>query len=454
VTSLNHAFAPRLEKLGLRVPEILLPGPEVDLRRWAVVACDQYTSDPEYWNAVDALVGAEPSSLRLILPEIYLGAADVPERIRRIHAAMNDYLDRRVLSPRGECFVYARRATEHSGLREGLVVALDLERYDFSLGSRSLVRATEATVVDRIPPRLAVRRGAALELPHIMVLVQDPEHGIMESWSERREELERLYEVELMQRGGRLEGYRIDAPDHVDRILSGLERLDERARREQGTDQPLLWAMGDGNHSLATAKANWEQVKQALPGPSQAATAQEPDHPARFALVEIVNIHSPGLQFEPIHRALFTSRRDEIGRLLRASAALESLEPISERDLERLLAGPDGQDKSGYFDGASFFAARWKPGAGLPPAVVDGLFRELLQSDPQAKIDFIHGWDDTKKLAAEGAGVFFLPVIGRDRLFGYVQDNGPLPRKSFSMGEAEEKRYYLEARRITRPGAA
>jgi hypothetical protein len=344
--------------------------------------------------------------------------------------------------------VHVRRTT-HSGVREGLVVALDLERYDYSSASKSLVRATEATIVDRIPPRLAVRRGAPLELPHIMVLVDDPEHRLIERWSNRREELPLLYDVELMQRGGHVEGRRIDSPAHLAEILDVLEDLEARARQTQDTSDPLLWAMGDGNHSLATAKASWEEVKASLRNAGQS-DAEIATHPARHALVEIVNVHSPGLRFEPIHRAFFTARRADIAGLLRDAPSVASVTPISERDLEALLAGPEGQNKTGYFDGDAFLALSFKSGAGIPPGLVDGLFDDLARRDPAAKIDFIHGWSDTKKLAAEGAGVFFLPVLARDRLFAHVQANGPLPRKSFSMGDAEEKRYYLEGRRITR----
>lgn len=449
VTSLNDTFAPRLERLGLRIPGIFLPAPDVDLRLWAVVACDQYTSDRAYWSAVEAEIGLAPSALSLILPEILLGQPDVPERVVRIHAAMHHYLEHRVVVPRGECCVYVRRSTAHSGLREGLVVAIDLDRYDYSPGSKSLVRATEATIVDRIPPRLAVRRGAPLELPHIMVLVDDPEHRLIESWSDIRSELPLLYDTGLMQNGGHVEGRRIDSPEHLGEILGILEDLEARARRSQGTDQPLFWAMGDGNHSLATAKANWEEVRVSLraAGESESSIAA---HPARHALVEIVNIHSPGLRFEPIHRAFFSARRTELPGLLRQSSSVASVAPISEGDLQALLAGPDGQDKAGTFDGQSFQVATFEPAAGIPPGLVDRVFDDLLRLDPAAKIDFIHGWDDTKKLTAEGAGVFFLPVLGRDRLFAHVQANGPLPRKSFSMGDAEEKRFYLEARRITR----
>jgi hypothetical protein len=448
VPSLNETFASRLESLGLRIPEILLPKSGVALNKWAVVACDQYTSDKPYWDTVETTVGTSPSTLRLVLPEIYLGSPDVTERVQKIHGCMSAYLAQGVLESKGECAVYVRRTTARSGVREGLVVAVDLERYDYSRGSKSLIRATEGTIVDRIPPRLAVRRQAPLELPHIMVLVEDPEHQLIEGLGARRAELERLYDVELMQEGGRLEGYRVDAPKDIDALLSLIESFLARAKQQQHSDEPLLWAMGDGNHSLATAKANWEEVKQALK-----AAGRDHDvlcHPARWALVELVNVHSTGLRFEPIHRAVFTSRMTELTETLRHDASVARIEPVTESELKALLVSPEGQDKAGYFDGSAFYVIHWAAGSELPPARVDALFKRFEAKDAAAKIDFIHGWEDVRKHAGHGAGAFFLPVIARDRLFSHVGENGPLPRKAFSMGDAEEKRFYMEARRITR----
>jgi hypothetical protein len=448
VPNLNETFASRLELLGLRIPEILLPNPGVQLSSWAVVACDQYTSDHAYWNAVDAGVGSAPSALRLVLPEIYLGSPDVPERVRQIHSRMSEYLQQGVLVSKGPCAVYVRRTTARSGLREGMVIAVDLERYDYSRGSRSLIRATEGTIVDRIPPRMAVRRPAPLELPHIMVLVEDPEHQLIEGFGARRSELEKLYDVELLQNGGHLEGYRVDKEADIDHLLTRLVSLYEQAKQRQHSDEPLFWAMGDGNHSLATAKANWEEVKQRL---SEAGRANEAfDHPARWALVEIVNVYSTGLRFEPIHRVVFTARVADLSSTLRGDPAVARLEPITEVELKALLAGPRGQDKAGYYDGQAFHVVHWAEAEELPPALVDGIFQRFNKIDPTAKIDFIHGWEDTRKLATTGAGAFFVPVLERDRLFARVGEHGPLPRKAFSMGDAEEKRFYMEARRITR----
>jgi hypothetical protein len=446
--TLNATYAKRLENLGIRVPEIFLPNAKVDLRTWAVVACDQYTSDRAYWKTVERIVGDRPSSLRLTLPEIYLDQPDLRQRVSRIHDAMASYLADGTLESRGECWVFVRRTTEHSGLREGLLMAMDLERYDYARSSKSLIRATEGTIVERIPPRLAVRGTAPLELPHIMILVEDPERSLIEGWSARVRDLDRLYDVELMQGGGRLEGFAIREPEHVREILERLERLLDGTRERQQTDQPLLWAMGDGNHSLATAKASWEAIKKRL-GTEGVPEQEVLLHPARWALAEVVNVHSPGLRFEPIHRAVFT---EDVGKLtgsLRRDETVSGVVACDAAELKQVLAGPEGQDKAGYFDGQDYHLVSWKAGLGLPPGLVDGVFGRHARVDTSARIDFIHGWEDAERIANQGAGCFFLPVLARQRLFSWVDKNGPLPRKAFSMGDAEEKRFYMEARRIT-----
>lgn len=447
--SVNASYANRLQNLGIRVPEMLLPAAEIDLSAWAVVACDQYTSDRKYWETVERIVGERPSTLRLTLPEVFLDQPGLEERIRGIHGAMESYLASGILESRGEAWVYVRRTTAHSGVHEGLLMAMDLERYDYARDSKSLIRATEGTIVERIPPRLAVRAPAPIELPHIMILVEDPERELIEGWSHRVRELEPLYDVELMQSGGRLEGFAIRSAAHVGEILERLEGLLNRTRERQHTDRPLFWAMGDGNHSLATAKASWEAIKKRLLGTGEPESAVL-THPARWALAEVVNVHSPGLRFEPIHRAIFTANVDRLTDTLRRDDTVSVLLPSGAAELKRLLGGPDGQDKAGYYDGKGFCQVVWKAGLGLPPALVDGVFARFARVDPSARIDFIHGWEDTERTAAEGAGCFFLPVLARERLFAYVDENGPLPRKSFSMGDAHEKRYYMEARKITR----
>ena len=448
MATLNETFAARLERLGITLPEILLPKAGTDLSKWAVVACDQYTSDQPYWDKVDQIVGDAPSTVRITLPEIYLEQPGVEGRIEKIHAAMADYQARGILENKGEGLVYLKRTTEHSGTREGIVVAMDLERYDYARDSKSLIRATEGTIVDRIPPRLAVRRAAPLELPHIMILLDDPDHSVVEALATKTAEFDPAYDIDLMQEGGKLQGWRIQKPAQVEAILTKLETLLDKTISVQGSE-PLFWAMGDGNHSLATAKARWEETKKELEARGLWLDAIMA-HPARFALAEIVNIHSPGLFFEPIHRAFFTNRVDALTALVKAEpdAVVSS---TTEAAAKALLVGPEGQDKAVYFDGKNWFTLAYKSSVKkLPTAMVDELFVRFKSQDDSARIDFIHGWDDTKKLVAEGAGVFYTPVIARERLFTWVQENGPLPKKSFSMGHAEEKRYYVEARKIVK----
>lgn len=445
--TLNEANANRLQRLGIHLPEVLLPKAGTDLAKWAVVACDQYTSDHAYWNQVDAIVGSAPSTVRITLPEIYLEQPGVEGRIEKIHAAMADYQARGILENQGECIVYVKRTTEHSGTREGIVVAMDLERYDYSRDSKSLIRATEGTIVDRIPPRLAVRRAAPLELPHIMILIQDESRTVIEGLAAKVSGFDKVYDIQAMQNGGHLEGWKISKPQDVEAILASLEKLLDKTIADQNSQTPLFWAMGDGNHSLATAKARWEETKKELAEKGES-TESIMAHPARFALAEIVNIHSPGLLFEPIHRVVFTDDVPELTETVLSEATAEVAQ-IREEDLQKLLVSPEGQNKAGYFDGKNWYVLSYK-GAKLPTARVDELFGRFQKVRSSARIDFIHGWDDTRKLVAEGGGVFFTPVISRERLFTWVQENGPLPKKSFSMGHAEEKRYYMEARRIVR----
>ncbi|MDR3412890.1 MAG: DUF1015 domain-containing protein [Formivibrio sp.] len=448
--TLNEQFASRLARLGIHIPEALLPKTGVDLAKWSVVACDQYTSDHAYWNKVDSLVGTAPSTLCITLPEIFLEQPGIDDRIGAIHSKMAEYLAQGILENPGEAITYIKRTTAHSGTREGLLFAMDLERYSYARDSKSLIRATEGTIVDRIPPRLAVRRAAPLELPHIMILIADPARELIEGLAGKVADFEPAYDVELMQHGGHLQGWRINKPEQVESIIAGLEKLLDATIAAQNSQEPLFFAMGDGNHSLATAKARWEETKTELAAAGQ---SQEEilAHPARYALAEIVNIHSPGLMFEPIHRVVFTRNVPALAAALKTSSEVAAITPITEADLQALLAGSDGQDKAGFFDGQQYFAIAYKPEVKkLPPALVDELYARHKESEASARVDFIHGWEDNKKLALEGAGCFFLPVIAREALIGWVQENGPLPRKSFSMGDAEEKRYYMEARRITR----
>ena len=403
---------------ALRTARILLPREGIDLTKWAVVACDQFTAQPEYWRRADALVGDAPSALRLILPEAWLGEREA--RIPAIHSAMSDYLAKGVLTEAvANGFVLVERETA-AGVRPGLVAALDLEAYDYNPGSEGLIRATEGTVLERVPPRARIRAGAPVELPHVMMLIDDPGETVIEPLLERRARLRPLYDFELMLGGGRLRGWAVEGED-ARRVFDAVDALNKKA-------DGLLYAVGDGNHSLAAARKCWLDIRDALT-PEARAT-----HPARYALVELVNLACPALVFEPIHRALFgvdpAALMDEYGAHLRAEGA---------------DAG-EGDDLVA-FDGAGRtwrFKSQEHP-LGRLQRFLDG----YLARHPEARIDYIHGEEALRALISSPDTLGLMPrAFDKAGLFGYIRRYGVLPRKTFSMGEANEKRYYMEARKI------
>lgn len=417
-----------MQDMYLHPGELLLPAPEVNPTAWACVACDQYTSQPEYWKEVEALVDGQPSTLRLILPEIFLPEADV--RVPEIHRAMRDYLARGVLTPGVKNgFILTERNTS-SGARVGLVALMDLEGYDYHPGSRTPVRATEGTILERIPPRLAVRRGAALELSHVLMLIDDPMMSVAEPLFERRNTLTKLYDFPLMMNGGHVVGYAVTDPADIAGVNAALEALRSRLSSN------LLYAVGDGNHSLATAKAYWEEIKPTL------TPAEQADHPARFAMVELENIHDDALIFEPIHRVLFGYDGDTL---------LDELARYAVEKGWSLTGGENAQEIVVAFEGKE---VRLNIGGSSHPLAVGTLQRFLddwMPAHPGTKLDYIHG-DTAVRALAEGekAVAFLLPALPKNQLFPMVEKLGSLPRKTFSMGEANEKRYYLEARRLER----
>jgi hypothetical protein len=448
--SLSSKYSNKLERLGIQIPNVLLPKEGTDLTRWSVVACDQYTSDHAYWDRVERNVGQAPSTLRITLPEIFLEAPDVESRIEAIHNSMKSYVDQGILQEIGEAIIYIERRTEASGLRQGLLFAMDLERYDYARDSHTLIRATEGTIVDRIPPRLRVRKEAAIELPHIMILINDPQKLLIETAASNLKHRKKIYDIPLMEHGGSLAGWAVKDVDDVSELINILDDLLHKAEVSQGTDSPLFFAMGDGNHSLATAKAHWEAQKIVLRSkgfPEDKVMV----HPARYALAEIVNIHSPGLRFEPIHRAIFCPDIGKMSLFIQGHPLVKKVNQIKESELKTLLSSPKGQTMAGVWDGTQFYSIEFAdPDSKLPPALIDEIFNSWNdEKNPKARIDFIHGWEDNKKLSEEGAIACFVPVIARERLFQWVAEKGPLPRKAFSMGDAEEKKYYMESRKIT-----
>jgi hypothetical protein len=439
-------MSPIYDNIGVKIPHILLPCQGVDLERWAVIACDQFTSQPEYWVQVERMVGEAPSTLHLILPEVYLEHPGLDQRIQRIHENMRGYLDEGVFETH-QGLIYVER-TIGSQTRKGLVLALDLERYDYHKGSRSLIRATEGTILERIPPRVRIRENAPLELPHILVLIDDPGHTVIEPVGRAKTHLSKRYDFDLMMDSGHLEGYLVDNPGVEVKAMQALEKLADPqafARRYHlgaGYDV-LLFAMGDGNHSLATAKSLWERIKPEV----------GMDHPARYALVEIENVHDEGLEFEPIHRLLFGLKQDLFSTL----ASRFELTRTAVETQEEMIALVDGVIKPRQAigvvnaDGYSVVEIA-NPTSNLPVGTLQTFLDQFLTNGGAERIDYVHGSQVLCTLGAKPGNVgFYVPGMGKNELFKTVILDGALPRKTFSMGEAHEKRFYLECRKISVP---
>jgi hypothetical protein len=433
------------EKIGIQVPEILLPSQDVDLHKWAVIACDQFTSEPEYWERVAATVGDAPSTYHLILPEAWLTRPDKIERIQFSQAKMQEYLDSGLLESHNGFVLVERSVGEAT--QTGLIVALDLETYDFNKGSQSLIRATEGTILDRLPPRMQVRRGAPLELPHILVLYDDPDFSVLAPILEQKDVLPLAYDFDLMEGSGHVTGHFVKDPETLDAVidhLAGLlDPMNYQARYGK-VDQshPLLFAVGDGNHSLATAKSIWEELKP---------TAGM-DHPARYALVELVNLHDPSLKFEPIHRVMFN-----VGDGF-AYLVTKYFEPNYEiqtvRDFntmkELVLTTSAGKQRFGMITNGEYRVIELTaPKSNLSVGSIQEFLDGYIKKNSDAEIDYVHGDDVLDKLSQQPGNVgFFVPPIKKDNFFKSVILDGSLPRKTFSIGHAKDKRFYLEARRI------
>ncbi len=433
-------------KTGLQVPSILMPAAHVDLHAWSVIACDQYTSQPEYWDEVERAVGEKPSTLRLIYPEIYLNAPDREARIARVHRTMQDYLDQGLLVEQPQALYLVKRTTETTGTRWGLLAALDLEQYDYRKNAKSLIRATEGTIIDRIPPRMEIRKGAPIELPHILVLIDDPKHLLIEPFTRTTDTLEQMYSFTLMKGGGEIACWRIGDPALISQAEDALLELSREAGGSPASDA-LLYAVGDGNHSLATAKACWEEIKRSAENPDTVM-----NHPARWALVELENIHDPGLTFEPIYRVLFDAQREALEPYFSHVCKSWEFSPCS--DAAEALSKTDCGDTEvhvvGYADERGFGHYRFtNPVSTIAVGTLQEALDRYLADHPESAIDYVHGEEAARTLGQRpGCCAFFLPTVDKHTFFEAVRVDGALPRKTFSMGEAHEKRYYIEARRI------
>lgn len=411
--------------------DILLPR-DAEYEKWAVIACDQFTSEPEYWQETEKMTEGAVTALDLILPEIYLGEADVDKRIDKIAANMYGYLDSDVFEEHKNALIYVERIQTDGVLRAGVVGAVDLEEYDYSKGSASQIRATEATVTERIPPRIKVREKAPIELPHIMILIDDEKKALIEPLAEHKDDMKKLYDFELMQGGGRLAGWLLTDALR-DELLEKLAKFSEKEAFEKryglSDTAPLTFAMGDGNHSLATAKAYYEKLKAANPDKDMSC------HPARYALAEIVNLHSPALDFEAIHRIVGTADIDQM------MAKMTDELGLSEEPAEQSFVTVRGGEKKKLYV--------HKPTSKLTVGSLQNFLDKYL-AENGGDIDYIHGTEVVEKLAADGKKIgFVLPDMGKEQLFPTVIADGALPRKTFSMGHARDKRYYVEARKIT-----
>ena len=415
----------KFNKLGFYPADILLPR-DADMTKWAVVACDQFTSEPEYWENADKTVGDAPSTLRLILPEAELKAPDVEDKIAKINATMDDYLRRDLFQTLKDTLIYVERTQSDGRVRHGIVGMVDLDAYDFTPGSGALIRATEGTVLERIPPRAKVRRNAPIELPHVMLLIDDPDKTVIEPLTKEAAGMEKLYDFELMAGGGHITGWRL-SDAQIDAVADALTGLcsDEAMQKKYGVSgvAPLLFAVGDGNHSLATAKACREEQGDANPL-------------ARFALVEVVNNHDDALQFEPIHRVLFGVDAKEF---------IEAFKSFYPNTHEGKGEGHVVEVASEGFNG---FLTVPDPKVQLAVGTLQAFIDDYLKTHG-GEVDYIHGDDVTRQLGRKSGNIgLLLPAMGKEQLFKTVLADGVLPRKTFSMGHAQDKRYYVEARKI------
>jgi len=423
----------KFKTLGFYPADILLPK-DADMTKWAVVACDQFTSQPEYWQAVEETVADAPSTLRMILPEAMLNDPNVDEHIAGINASMKKYLDEDVFKTLEDTLIYIERTQSDGKVRHGLIGMVDLDQYDFTPGSGALIRATEGTVLSRIPPRVKVRENAPVELPHVMLLIDDPDRTVIEPLTSGSAAMEQVYDFTLQQGGGHLKGWKLTA-EQIDGVADALEGLcaDSEMEKKYGMRgvAPLLFAVGDGNHSLATAKQCYENLKKVTPESEWASL------PARYALVEVVNNHDEALGFEPIHRVMFDVDAADF------MAAFKAAHPNAYE------GKGEGHVIEIVWEGVDTFYTVPDSKVQLAVGTLQAMIDDYLKSHPACEVDYIHGDEVTKELGGKPGNMgFLLPAMGKEQLFKTVMADGVLPRKTFSMGHAQDKRYYVEARKI------
>lgn len=409
---------------------ILLPK-NTDMTKWSVVACDQYTSEPEYWNDIEKIVGDAPSTLKLTLPEIYLEDENISERIAKINSNMKALLDEDFFNEYKDSMIYLERTQIDGKIREGLIGVVDLEAYSYEKGAETPIRATEKTVIERIPPRVKIRENAPLELPHIMILIDDDKKQIIENLKNKVSEDDIVYDFDLMKNGGHVKGYLLneETMNEVDKGLKELADKEVFAKKyDVNNKEVLLFAMGDGNHSLATAKACYEKLKETM------SEEEYLNNPARYALVELVNLHSPALEFEAINRVIFNTNPEKLLNSLK-----EYYQINKDGNGQKIEVITNDVDEKWYIE---------NPKSNIAVGSIQIFLDEYLKNN-EGKIDYIHGEETTKNLAKQSGNVgFIFEAMPKNELFKTVILDGSLPRKTFSMGHSYDKRYYLESRKI------
>lgn len=402
----------------IKIPKILLPQSDIDMQKWACVACDQFTSEPKYWEELNQFVKDEPSTLNMVFPEVYLGKDD-DKRIESINATMKEYLNSGIYREY-EGLILVKRILPNGKIRLGLMLAVDLEQYEYTEKNTALIKATEKTVIERLPARIKIRRNAPLELPHVMLLMDDPDSEILEPLYKESDSYDILYDFKLNMGGGKITGFAVPNPDEI--IVKINEILGKNSISKYGVDNKIMFAVGDGNHSLATAKECWNEIAKTL------SLDERINHPARYALCEMVNLYDESLEFEPIHRIIFNATHDFIVNMALRLTGEERMRVVfnDEEYLINIPVNPSDaiKDIQDYID-------------------------EYIAENPEVTEDYIHGDENLIKVAKRESGIaLFMPTIAKNTLFEYSVRRGVLPRKSFSMGVAEDKRYYLEARKI------
>ncbi len=410
----------------IKKQHIYLPKKHLDYSKWAVIACDQFTSEPNYWEQVSKFVEGAPTTLDLTFPEIYLGK-DNHERIDRINKNMRSYYDKGLVEDAGPCMILVDRSTSLHPHRLGLVMNVDLETYDFRSDVPALIKATEGTIIERIPPRVEIRKDAILEFPHIMLLFDDRKQKIVETLYANRQNLEKVYDFDLNMGGGHISGWKVK---NVDEVISQFDKLLDKDYLKEtfNTETPLLFAVGDGNHSLATAKEHWNRIKVNL------SEAERENHPARYVLVEAVNIHDQGIEFSPIYRVIKGADSNFV------------------KGLKRLYKGPKDEEnckKETIFVGNKAESYDLPNNSPLAIKLVQDYIDNCLTEQLEMSVDYVHGLDSLQEICAKDNCIgLTLPTLDKSQLFEFVIKHGVLPRKSFSIGEAREKRYYLESHKI------